>query len=515
MQKKHIAILLIFFIVISGCSIEKNKYAGENWRRYDIGRIDSHTWPLVCSATAADGCHVAWMEETLFHGFSVMLDGNKIERISGSDSSIHISANGKYVTFFSKIGKKTFAMINDKFSFELKDVKSLNIAPSFSQDNKKIACIFRDKKNNFVAVMDGVHMPPIDGFLFPPSNSMLDVPSNLNCRKRNIFFSPDGRHIAYINVQSGIKESGFKDVFSVIVDGIPGPMFKNIDIFPFKNDHIFPMTDSHLFSPDSQHLVYRGDDMLVIDQKINQLPSGTRDVIIQDTPQGMYMAFLVASPDGQFIMRDGCPGPKRKAIIFPSFSPNGKRFSYTAVDDKGCLTAFLDGKPLLQHQESACVFFSPNNERTAYFASSNKENQWFVVVDGKRWPKPICVNRKHAWLYFSPDSKHVACVETTPNSSKWYLVVDGKRVSAIRPIKEKSVRFSPDSKHILYQTEDFYGENKGMFVVVDGVKGPLVDYIVADPIFRDNGTVEYIAIRKKTLFRVIVSLTSSETWGCP
>jgi hypothetical protein len=98
-------------------------------------------------------------------------------------------------------------------------------------------------------------------------------------------------------------------------------------------------------------------------------------------------------------------------------------------------------------------------------------------------------------IVFSPDSRHLAyCANDSVDH--WFTVLDGVRGTVYDDARR--LVFSPDSRHSAFAA----GRGYLALVVVDGRPGPDYDRLLGGPGFRDDGALEWLAVRNDSLLRV-------------
>jgi hypothetical protein len=282
-------------------------------------------------------------------------------------------------------------------------------------------------------------------------------------------------------------------------------------------------------------------------------PPGCKTVlVIQETPlgalpPGVALESVIVSPDTRHVFwkveRDGktvvvVDGVEGKAYdkvynFPPVFSPDGKRWGYTArLGERRYLV--LDGQPVLECDriDTDGPVFSPDSRRVA--CGVYRGGHEYYAVDGVVGP-PF---RTRGQIFFSPDSRHVAYsgnidgktrvlldhrmfdgvydgigstgFRFSPDSrrlvwmgfrgDKWFAVTDGAEGPQFDGLgKEAGIQFSADSRHMAY-----YARNGEMWkVVIDGVEGPWYDGLDPDGIaFGPGGRTAYRARRQRKEFIV-------------
>jgi len=106
-------------------------------------------------------------------------------------------------------------------------------------------------------------------------------------------------------------------------------------------------------------------------------------------------------------------------------------------------------------------------------------------------------------LIFSPDSRRVAFVADTGDPAKQFVIVDDQKQQEYPGVSRPS--FSPDGKHIAYAA--YAKDPGGMRVIVDGVERERYEAVVVPPVHRDDGILEFIALKGERLLKVRVRHT--------
>lgn len=245
----------------------------------------------------------------------------------------------------------------------------------------------------------------------------------------HLWLSPNGERLAYILKHNG-KES-------LVCDGRKGPLWDGLRyVGPFSRDGkrfgYQAMKDGRAF------IVFVGEE-----DKPLATPEALRAVC---SPDGKGVVFMVRKDGEQWVVRDGKEGPHYRRICLERFSPDGKRFSYTATDDKGNQFMVVDGKPRGPGARAWTGAFSPDSKRFAYAA--RRKGKTMVVCDGKEGKAYDDV----FYPLFSPNSKSLAYWTRTANRKTVSVVWDEKVVG--RMTGEAKLTFSPDSRHLAWGTHD-------------------------------------------------------------
>lgn len=259
-------------------------------------------------------------------------------------------------------------------------------------------------------------------------------------RGDQLFFSPDGRHVAAV-----VKR---EDGALVWIDGVEGKL----------QEWILP--SSLVWSPDGGRLAYnvqRGEALLVVVGTEEQKPCADVSHVTfgPDGKRFAYTAKLTANSSGVCAVLDGVEGTAYPAITPRSltFSPDGRRFAYR-VETGTKQFWVIDGEEMPQHERVGPITFSKDGARFGYSAGTATSQT--IVTERPNWP------------------------------GKSYDAAGG-------------VGFSPDGKRMAYAARRGTRE----FVVIDEVKGKEYDR-VAEPMFNASGTrVAYEAVRDKRAMVVV------------
>ena len=334
---------------------------------------------------------------------------------------------------------------------------------------------------------------------------------------------PDGRRLAWIEEETKgpkISPDGHRRVRWVI-DGTPEPLFAGCGVT--------------LFVSDTGHSVaYAANDGDKWFVRVNGISHPKFDAIGVDlvfSPDGKRIAYFAYTAEDRQLVIDGEGQKSIEGNLdhMLTFSPDGKRILYgvlkrdgtchIVVDDVSgpvydCIgSRSLDVPTDVKVELPLGALFSPDSKRVAYVAE--RDGQCLIVTDGvegkTRFGSLISGFgadshgrlhrrvRRNA-LMFSPDSQRVALAACSRFGTKQYAVVDDRKHTEYRGIS--SLSFSPDSKHIAYCA--MIGIHRGWVVVVDGVEREQYDSLVTPPVYRDDGVLEFIAIKDRGLLRVQV-----------
>jgi hypothetical protein len=292
-----------------------------------------------------------------------------------------------------------------------------------------------------------------------------------------IFASDDGAHLAYAAERDGLVFVGRDDR----------------EYAPFER---LSRSVPPVFSHKGEHLAYAagssaGEYSLLVDGDIvSTMPLAPIKAVF--SPSGDRLAFVemraVAGGDHEVrIVLDGAPGDwfsgMRNADGAMQFSPDGRRFAFHRIDEKGRDQWIVDGEAqrftnevrtiglaqlrgigVIEPARPAC--FSPDGRRFAY-AADVVEKGVAVLEDDVAGPLFKAVGMP----VFSPDSSHLAYVAET-YSKTFCSVVDGTPGPEWKCSSVGTPVFSPDSRHVavtfLREEGSFLRKRRMVGCVVDG-----------------------------------------------
>ena len=222
------------------------------------------------------------------------------------------------------------------------------------------------------------------------------------------------------------------------------------------------------------------------------------------TADGKHTAYQAVRGDKWTIVRDGQEGPwyavSQDISGDPTFSPDGKQLAYTAMRD-GKAFLVLEGKEGERYGRATWPTFSPDGQRVC-FRAWEKDFE-FIVCDGKKGPIFPYIDA----VTFSRDGKHLAYV-----GAYRFIVRDGEVGEELDGSTE-AVTFSPDGKHLGWcVTTDDTGHGSKMFVMVDGMKGPMHEWAGIPTKGGDERVLRYVAIDKGEARLVEVEWPAGLDW---
>ena len=162
------------------------------------------------------------------------------------------------------------------------------------------------------------------------------------------------------------------------------------------------------------------------------------------------------------------------AIIYPRFSPDGRRVAVGIIEEQGRITdpnvdtdVFVlnvgRGTRTRLTFEGNNIFFptwSPDGSRVA-FGTRGPAHLYWAAADGSGPPQELLVRegREDAVTSWSGDGRAIAFVERHPDTGNdvWVLSFDGEPAPTpfvVGPFQERAAAFSPDGRWIAYVSDE-------------------------------------------------------------
>jgi Tol biopolymer transport system component len=199
-----------------------------------------------------------------------------------------------------------------------------------------------------------------------------------------------------------------------------------------------------LFSPDGKRIVYgsrKGSDWrLVVDGKEGK---AYRRIVSPPafSPDGLKLACLFEDRDGKVVLEiDGREVARAQALTMPTFSKDGKRMGYVAVDGEQWRVV-IDGAVVGTYQAANQIQFSDDGAVCCFNAKDHRGE--FALRDGKE----TGIYRGFYASTLSPDGARVAVAGDTPEGV--VVEVAGKKGKPFKALMALPV-FSPDGRHVAY-----------------------------------------------------------------
>jgi len=417
----------------------------------------------------------------------VVVNGKRIPAARAVQGPPVVSREGGHWACVCWIDRKYQVCHDGRLGTPYDSISSRTI--SFSPDGKRLAYVASSSRPG--NMMDSQEYFVLDGRGGPAFKSIAET----------CYFSADGKHVAYI-ANSGEKTH-------IVVDGQVGKPFPHMNVMAFR------------FSPDGTHWYCSAYPMksgghgavLIVDGELISEATGHNYETMVISPD-RHLWYFSNSNKKYMLDHKAYEDPSGLKCTRPSYSPDGKRLALIAEDDQKRQLVIVDGKlgPAFTKIAKPGVLFSPDGARAAYVAEKGVGAMVAVIDD--------YISHRYAAildgsLVFSRDGKRVGFVGRKSNykNGAW---VDGEPGPDYPFVGPRSLVFSADSRSVAYTVAT--GPRPGPktrreFVVVNGEPGPEFDALPETlykngPAFREDGSLEYLGMRGKKLYRVRHALTT-------
>jgi hypothetical protein len=143
------------------------------------------------------------------------------------------------------------------------------------------------------------------------------------------------------------------------------------------------------------------------------------------------------------------------------------------------------------------LMLCPSGEHFAYAKTSPLGGTTMIMLD----TVPVGEYREVEGLAFSPDGKHLAFAAA--EGTRWRVVFKGVASGLCESVRQLVI--SPGGEHWACWEDREDGEDRAR-AIVDGVKGKDYDATLSRIVFDNEHQLHYVARRRNTYYRVIVSL---------
>jgi hypothetical protein len=390
------------------------------------------------------------------HGQTVLVrDGKPMAQGADIRSDAVTSDDFRHVAYKVAVGNRRAVVLDGRPGPAFPQVDNDSMA--FSADGERLVYLARDGQGDNAK-----------------ATVVLDqTPGETYDRVTGVTFSADGRHLAYVAARGGQE--------CVVLDGKPGPACESIDPYFLR------------FTPGGS-VGYRACGGGRMRLMVGDGTVGEAGGILDWSAAGQRTAFIAAAGESWWVETDGRKSEPYSRVAAPlAISPDGAHLAYAAQKGGQWLVVF-DAQPATAWDRVAAPpVFSADGSHWSFVAE--RRGQWFVVVDGRP-------HGPYDWFLwggpqFSPDGRHVAFAARAHN--RWQVVLDDRTAAEGDDLSASPLRFSPDGRHFACAM----AQGGAWRVVVDGEPGPAFDRLFDRvPEFLADGSLEYPALRGKTLYRV-------------
>lgn len=197
-----------------------------------------------------------------------------------------------------------------------------------------------------------------------------------------------------------------------------------------------------------------------------------------------------------FSVVDGNEDERYDRITDLTFSPNSKRFAYTA-ERAGKIFVVIDRKEITDFEESSLPVFSPDSRWVAFPALSKGGAMHIFQLGPGDQARALAARGKIGLgtVVYSHESSRVAYAAR--KGKKWVIVEGGEESNPYDKVGRPY--FSPDSKHVAFAAR----QGKQTFMVLDGIEGkPWNAIYMGSSVFVGDDRLQYAALEGSKLYRV-------------
>lgn len=459
-----------------------------------------------------DYMHIGYVSR-IGGSFRVWLDGVSKKSYKGiTQESPFFSPEKNRLAFIANEKDSMFVVVDNQEHKHYKRVDTL----TFSPDGTRLAYRAEDEEGHQMVVIDGKPGPEFGlginkstGIIFSPDSKQvcyIGITKNSsqifvkNHKKKRgfqtigqVLFSPDSSHVAY----TAQKDGGWH----VVLDNNLGPAYKKVSDLKF--------------SPDGTQLVYTAQKnrRYVVVKNNKEIREGYGVFSPIFSPGGNFFAFLAFKKNNKYqyivneepgltvdkpgrlifsrddtsfsyaaligdqwhVIKDGVKGPGFTKIFAFSYSPTSTDILYVAENAEAKKTVVNNSVPGEFYESIGVPVFSPNGKHYAYVAGQGKDDEMFMVINGKKQkPYPIIgITVKQSreskissqQPFFSSTGNRMAYPVYDPEKEKAFMVVDGYAHPPFDAVMKPC--FSSDEKHVAYMGK----KGDAWHLVVDGKAG--------------------------------------------
>ena len=417
------------------------------------------------------------------------------EAYPAAPRQLELSADGRTTVFTIRTDASQpgqTLMINGKAALDGGRVDELRV----SNTGRYVACRFIPDETDAASETFG----KLRGVIFDGGDKVAEyrLPGSMEM----IAFAEDDSHYAYVEQVLSLVEvehngkKGHQQVltYRVVRDGEPGPDYPAVLRLEMSPDG---ERLAYFVSKDEQQL--RFATHLVVDGKEIELKStlsmpqygkGPWHFFSDDLAHFAYMAQV---GKGQTFVVDGRSGFEYQSVANFTFSPDGKRFAYTAMQGGKAYVIVDDEESDGYRQITTPPAFTADGSHCVYVAQDDGGEHHVVVDD-----KTVARYGHFRKLVFSPAGSRFAVLGYADNINSIYL--DGKTIDLDKGMNAMGMAFSPDGKRFAYITNHYTSQHNSQ-LVVDGQKWPVYQGgQETTPIFSPDGSdIAYLAVHHLVL----------------
>ena len=371
--------------------------------------------------------------------------GPKFDQIIPQDGNhtIVFSPDSSRYAYCARSGNQFVVVVDGKELFRGSETQSglLNEAScriGFSSNNKHIF-FFSSAAIGSPTTVD------ITRFVFDGKS---DPPNTRGWDTREIAFSPDGDHYAYV-----WNDPRKQRPWLLVIDGKPAPYQSGAPLWTNDSKHLY--TQRHVPNSNLVELLFDGKPLArAFDFKIYKAPVGDMVVMAVTGGDNFHpVSFLVVN--GKKV--PGSETVERGTIHEVVFSPDGKHYTARCQDLNNNHYLITDGKRSQNYSSIDKLEFTPDSSTLVYMTYANGRS--FIVVGEKEFGSTVGSVMPPV---MAPVGNRVAAFMAV--NGKMSFLVDDK----VAPLNARScsdLSFTPDGAHYVYFAAD---SGMGLHLAIDG-----------------------------------------------
>ena len=379
----------------------------------------------------------------------VYYDGNegpKFDQIIPQDGnhSIVFSSDSSRYAYCARSGNQYVVIVDGKELLRSSETQSGLLNESscrlgFTSNNKHI----------FFFSLTSITNPSSITFRRFVFDGKSDPPNNGDWDTREVAFSPDGDHYAYV-----WNDPRRQKPWLLIIDGKTALYQAGAPVWTNDSKHLY--TQRHVPNSSETELLFDGKPLArAFDFRIHKAPVG--DMVVMAITGGSTfhpLSFLVVN--GKKV--PGSETVERGMIHDVFFSPDGKHYAAHCEDISTHHYLIVDGKRSQEYSSIDNITFTPDSSTLVYMSSVNGRS--FIVVGEKEFGSTIGSVLPPV---LSPAGNRVGSFLNM--NGRVNLLLDGK----LTPLDGRSgadLTFTPDGAHYAYLLN---GSGSDLHLTIDGV----------------------------------------------
>jgi len=373
-------------------------------------------------------------------------EGPMFDQIIPQDGnhSVVFSPDSSRYAYCARSGNQYVVMVDGK---EL--VRSSETQSGLVNDSSCLLGFTSNSRHVFFFSLASVSNPSTVTFRRFVFDGKSDPPNNGDWDTREVAFSPDGDHYAYV-----WNDPRRQKPWLLVIDGKPAPYQAGAPVWTNDSKHLY--TQRHVPSSNETELLFDGKPLArAFDFKIHKAPVGDM-VVMAITGGSNFHPFSFLVVNGKKV--PGSETVERGMIHDVFFSPDGKHYAAHCEDISSHHYLIVDGKRSQEYSSIDKVAFTPDSSTLVYMSFANSRS--FIVVGQREFGSTIGSVLPPV---ISPVGNRVAGFLNI--NGRMNFLLDGK----ITPLDGRSgadLTFTPDGAHYAYLLN---GSGLDLHLTIDGV----------------------------------------------